>query len=178
LKNKTILISFVVGVILVVGILGFAQNKIEKQTDNTTIPVDNITPPNNPTVNNTLTNNMQNHQNGTDHKHHGKVSAKNIDVYISIKAPKKAHQGQDVQVTYTIRNKGTKPIYNVIIDGQYVHKELGIIFPGKTVKCKTMQPIEKGAEKQFTLGGDALIFIDYNNAKNVMNFNFWKIKIF
>ncbi len=62
-------------------------------------------------------------------------SSKAINVITSIEnCPKTAHKGQYVTLKLIITNKGTKPIYNVLIDEQNIHETIGTLKSGDTKK--------------------------------------------
>lgn len=60
-------------------------------------------------------------------------SGKTVDVVKSTRGKvKTAHKGHNITIKYVILDKGIKPIYNVVFDDQYIHKNLGTIKPGET----------------------------------------------
>lgn len=115
---------------------------------------------------------------------------KTVNVVTSIKNyPKKAYQGQNLKYTCVITNKGTKPIYNVLVDGMSVYKELGTLKPGETKKISCTEYIwtEAQIKKEFgpdatisntySIGGESLHYTDYKGKKHTTYFEFLDIKL-
>jgi len=115
---------------------------------------------------------------------------KTVNVVTSIKNyPKKAYQGQNLKYTCVITNKGTKPIYKVVIDGMGVHKKLGTLKPGETKKILRTEYIwtEAQIKKEFgpdatisntySIGGESLHYTDYKGKKHTTYFEMLDIKV-
>jgi hypothetical protein len=117
-------------------------------------------------------------------------SNKTVDVVKSIEGKvKTAHKGQNVTIKYVVSNKGTKPIYNVVVDGQCIHKNLGTIKPGETKKVTYTEYISTDKEikeefgpgasvsNPYPMGGDNLYFNDYKGTKHGTSFEIFNIKL-
>lgn len=115
---------------------------------------------------------------------------KEINVVLSIADYlKTAHKGQEVSINYVVTNKGTKPIHNVILEGQSIRKELGTIQPGQTVKVPYREYIWTDAEVKedfgpdatvhnpYGLGGGTLYYTDYKGIKHTAQFGTIEIKL-
>lgn len=117
-------------------------------------------------------------------------STKTINVLTSIEdCPKTAQKGQNVTLKLVITNKGTKPIYNVVIDDQPIHKTVGTIKSGETKKIiykeyiwtdkEIRDEFGEGAKvsNPYPIGGFNVYYTDYTGKIHVDNFPNREIKL-